>query len=66
MVTQRATFARMQDSTPADYEIIEARRVDFLAGYPDRVLDALRLLGEGTEGYAVSRLEHSLQSATRA
>jgi predicted HD phosphohydrolase len=62
----RATFARMQDSTAADYEIIEDRRVEYLAGYSDRVLDALRLLDEGTEGYAVSRLEHSLQSATRA
>ena len=62
----RATFARMQDSTAADYEIIEARRVEFLAGYTDRVLDALRLLDEGTEGYAISRLEHALQSATRA
>jgi predicted HD phosphohydrolase len=66
MVSQRAAFARMQDSTPADYQIIRARRVDFLAGYADRVLDALRLLDEGTEGYAISRLEHSLQSATRA
>jgi len=56
----------MQDSTAADYEIIEARRVEFLAGYTDRVLAALRLLDESTEGYAVSRLEHSLQSATRA
>ncbi len=64
--TERATFARMQDSTAADYDIITARRIEFLAGYTDRVLDALRLLDEGTEGYAVSRLEHSLQSATRA
>ena len=54
MATGRATFARMQDSTAADYDIITARRIEFLAGYADRVLDALRLLDEGTEGYAVS------------
>jgi predicted HD phosphohydrolase len=62
----RATFARMQDATAADYEIINAQRDVFLAGYANRVLDALRLLDGGTEGYAISRLEHSLQSATRA
>jgi predicted HD phosphohydrolase len=56
----------MQDSTTADYDIINARREVFLAGHAARVLDALRLLDEGNEGYAVSRLEHSLQSATRA
>ena len=62
----RATFARMQDSTTEDYAIILARHAEHLDGHADRVLDALRALGEGDAGYAVSRLEHSLQSATRA
>jgi predicted HD phosphohydrolase len=62
----RAAFARMQDATTADYDIINAEREKFLAGHAARVLDAVRLLDGGTEGYAVSRLEHSLQSATRA
>ena len=62
----RATFARMQDATVANYDIINAERDAFLLGYTDRVLDGLRLLESGTEGYAVSRLEHSRQSATRA
>jgi predicted HD phosphohydrolase len=64
--TPRATFARMQDSTTEDYAIILARHAEFAGGHVDRVLDALRMLGEGDAGYAVSRLEHSLQSATRA
>jgi predicted HD phosphohydrolase len=56
----------MQDATEADYQIINAERDAFLLGYTDRVLDGLRMLEGGTAGYAVSRLEHSLQSATRA
>src|SRR5262245_34902060 len=56
----------MQDSTADDYTIIKARRVEALAEHADHVLDGLRLLGEGDAGYAVTRLEHSLQSATRA
>jgi predicted HD phosphohydrolase len=64
--TPRATFARMQDSTADDYAIIISRHVEQLAGHADRVLDALRMLADGDAGYAVSRLEHSLQSATRA
>ena len=62
----RATFARMQDSTADDYAIILARHAEHLDGHADRVLEAMRVLGEGDAGYAVSRLEHSLQSATRA
>jgi predicted HD phosphohydrolase len=33
---------------------------------PDRLLVALGRLGDSLQGYKVSRLEHSLQSATRA
>ena len=62
----RATFARMQDSTAHDYAIILARHAEHVDGHADRVLEAMRVLGEGDAGYAVSRLEHSLQSATRA
>jgi predicted HD phosphohydrolase len=62
----KATFARMQDSSAADYTIIKARYAEHVAGTADRVLDALRMLADGEAGYAVSRLEHSLQSATRA
>jgi predicted HD phosphohydrolase len=56
----------MQDATAADYEPIISRAVEHVAGLPDRVLAAIRELGAGDAGYAVSRLDHSLQSATRA
>ena len=39
---------------------------DYADKLPDRILEALLNLGDSMEGYQVSRLEHSLQSATRA
>jgi predicted HD phosphohydrolase len=56
----------MQDATAADYEPIISRAIDHVAGLPERVLAAVGELGAGDAGYAVSRLDHSLQSATRA
>lgn len=63
----RATFTRMQDGTAEDYAVVEAAEVEFTRGLPDRILAAVEALGDaGLGGYAVTRLEHSLQSATRA
>jgi predicted HD phosphohydrolase len=64
----RATFTRMQDGTTEEYARIHAREAEYNRGLPGRVLDAVRALDEAEPdpGYAVSRLEHSLQSATRA
>jgi predicted HD phosphohydrolase len=56
----------MQDATSDDYKIIGGHSVEFFARLPDRVLDHLRLLDLDTGGYAVTRLTHSLQTATRA
>ena len=63
---RNTTFTRMQDATREDYAIIGHHSLEFLAGLPDRVLAHLKLLGGDTGGYAVDRLTHSLQSATRA
>ena len=60
------TFTRMQDSTREDYQVIGKHSVEFFAGLPDRLLCHLRLLESDTGGYAVTRLTHSLQTATRA
>jgi predicted HD phosphohydrolase len=63
---ESTTFTRMQDATKEDYALIGRHSVDFFAGLPDRVLTHLRLLAGDTGGYAVDRLTHSLQSASRA
>src|ERR1700735_211818 len=63
----RARFTRMQDGTAEEFALIEAAETEYNRTLPRRVLAAVRALeGDGTSGYAVSRLEHSLQSATRA
>ena len=59
-------FARMQDATREDYQLIQKHIRRFTRGLPERVLTHLQLLAGDTGGYAVDRLTHSLQSATRA
>jgi len=63
---RRATFTAMTEGTQEDWDIIEASLVDHRAGLAQRVLDHLRLLDGDYGGFAVDRLEHSLQTATRA
>ncbi len=59
-------FTRMQDATREDYQAIAKHAMAFGKGLPDRVLAHLELLRGDSGGYAVDRLTHSLQSATRA
>jgi predicted HD phosphohydrolase len=60
------SFRRMEDGTREDYLLLDESERKFAAGLPDRVLAALRKLDSSLEGYPVTRLEHSLQVATRA
>jgi predicted HD phosphohydrolase len=64
-VTPTVGFTRMQDGTAADYALLAAVERRELAGYADRVLGWLRAM-DAPSGYQVTRLEHSLQAATRA
>jgi predicted HD phosphohydrolase len=66
MGAPETTFAAMRDATREDYQIIGRHALEFLKGLPDRVLAHLSLLAGDTGGYAVDRLTHSLQTATRA
>jgi predicted HD phosphohydrolase len=60
------TFTAMRAATRDDYQIIGRHSLEFFKGLPDRILTHLRLLEGDTGGYAVDRLTHSLQTATRA
>ena len=61
------SFTRMKDGTKDDYLLMAELERPFHAMTADRVLDELRRAGEATlEGYRITRLEHGLQSATRA
>jgi predicted HD phosphohydrolase len=60
------SFRRMEDGTQADYELLDRCERAYVRELPDRVLGALQKLDQSLQGYAVSRLQHSLQAATRA
>ncbi len=64
---ETVSFTQMKDGTEADYALLHEREKPYLAMTADRVLDELRRHGEATlPGYRITRLEHGLQSATRA
>ena len=63
---QTVNFIHMADGTRADYELLDRYEADYNAELPQRILDGLRRLEHSFSGYKVSRLEHSLQGATRA
>ena len=62
----RASFTRMEDSTADDWRVIGAEFAAFSKKLPDRVLAHLKLLDGDYGGFPVDRLQHSLQTATRA
>ncbi len=66
VVEQRASFHNMAESTRKDWAIIMPLLDQHSRGGGARVLDHLRLLAGDYSGYAVDRLTHSLQTATRA
>ena len=63
---QTVAFTQMKDGTAEDYQFLHVLENEYIHALPDRLLLALERLGDSIQGYQVSRLEHSLQSATRA
>ena len=59
-------FTRMEDGTREEYEYLDSLEADYIAGLPERIMEALRKLENSLSGYRINRLEHSLQGATRA
>lgn len=60
------SFSQMIDGTPADYEMLAELEQDHVSTLPNRILKSLEGLADGLVGYKIDRLQHSLQSATRA
>ncbi|MXO62976.1 HD domain-containing protein [Qipengyuania oceanensis] len=65
-IAERAKFREMKEGTKEDWAIIGGEYREFAKGLPDRVLEHLKLLDGDFGGFPVCRLEHSLQTATRA
>jgi len=59
-------FTRMEDGSREEYEFLDSLEADYIAGLPERIMEALRKLEKSLSGYRINRLEHSLQGATRA
>jgi len=59
-------FTEMLHGTREDYELLGVYEREYESALPERILASLKLLSVSLGGYAVTRLEHSLQAATRA
>ena len=66
MTSQIVAFRQMSEGTREDYELLDRSERAYATGLPERVMAALRKLDDSVEGFQVTRLEHSLQAATRA
>ncbi|MFD2207616.1 HD domain-containing protein [Kiloniella antarctica] len=60
-------FTQMKDGTKEEYDFLAEMEKPYLSLTVDRVLTELKNQGEDSlSGYKITRLEHGLQSATRA
>jgi predicted HD phosphohydrolase len=62
----QARFTAMTEGTVEDWAIIAANAREFNKHLASRVLDHLRLLDGDFGGFPIDRLQHCLQTATRA
>lgn len=63
---EKVKFTAMKDGDREDYEFLTRHEIDYASKTAERLLAALVDLDESLSGYQVTRLGHSLQSATRA
>ena len=56
----------MEDGTHEDYLLLDESERGYAESLGERVLEALKKLDHSLYGYPVTRLQHSLQAATRA
>jgi predicted HD phosphohydrolase len=59
-------FRHMEDGTREDYLLLDESERRYAQGLADRVLESMQKLDHSLFGYRVTRLQHSLQAATRA
>ena len=63
---KKVSFTEMKNGTKEDYLFLDRHEKNFSDKTSERIIEFMSKLTETLEGYQVSRLEHSLQSATRA
>jgi len=62
----RASFTSFEESTKDDWSLIMSQRGELEGSLPDRILEQMEHLRNDYGGFPVNRLEHSVQTATRA
>ena len=63
---KKVRFTEMKNGTKEDYLLLEKYEKDFERKTADRIIKYLAAQTTTLEGYQITRLEHSLQAATRA
>lgn len=63
---QTVKFTQMKDGDREDYEFLTRHEIEFAAGTAERLMAAMVDLDKSLSGYKITRLGHSVQSATRA
>ena len=63
---KKVSFTEMKKGSKEDYLFLDKHEKNFASKTADRILKFMSGLTDTLEGYQVTRLEHSLQSATRA
>ena len=63
---KQVKFTQMKDGDREDYDLLSSFEEKHIIGTADRVIRVLKSLDNSLGGYKVSRLEHSLQTASRA
>ena len=62
----KVSFKEMKKGTKKDYLLLDKHEKKFVKNTAERILNFMSTLTETLEGYKISELEHSLQTATRA
>ena len=62
----KVNFTSMENGTTEEYAFLDQLEEQFKADLPMLLIEGLKSLNSSLSGYQISRLEHSLQGATRA
>jgi len=63
---EKVKFTQMKDGIKEDYLLLEKHEKKHIESTADRLIKFMSGLSNTLEGYQITRLEHSLQTATRA
>jgi len=63
---EKVKFNQMKDGTKEEYLFLDKHEQKYINNTADRLLKFMGKLKDALEGYQITRLEHSLQTATRA